>query len=47
MIIQEDMEKTQKPSVVKYGKKIEKMPYLMHAGRLLFASAFIVSALRE
>jgi hypothetical protein len=40
------MEKTQK-SVVKYGEKIEKMPYLMHAGRLIFASAFIVSAWRE
>ncbi|KAL1222668.1 hypothetical protein V5N11_002493 [Cardamine amara subsp. amara] len=41
------MEETQTPSVVEYGKKIEKMPYLMHAGRFLFASAFIVSALRE
>uniref|UniRef100_A0A1J3F6J0 Uncharacterized protein n=1 Tax=Noccaea caerulescens TaxID=107243 RepID=A0A1J3F6J0_NOCCA len=40
------MDKTQK-SVVRYGEKIEKMPYLMHAGRVIFASAFIVSAWRE
>ncbi|EOA32895.1 hypothetical protein CARUB_v10016218mg [Capsella rubella] len=33
--------------VVKIGKRIEKMPYIIHAGRLIFASAFIVSALRE
>jgi len=40
------MEKTQE-SVVRYGKKIEKMPYLMPAGRVVFASAFLVSAWRE
>ncbi|XP_010466635.1 PREDICTED: uncharacterized protein LOC104746806 [Camelina sativa] len=40
------MEQTQE-RVVKWGKKIEKMPHLVHSGRLIFASAFIVSAWRE
>ncbi|XP_010532630.1 PREDICTED: uncharacterized protein LOC104808615 [Tarenaya hassleriana] len=40
------MDKVTKP-VYKFGKKIEKFPYVIDLGRVVFAAAFIVSAWQE